>query len=394
VTSSEQTYVGLMSGTSADGVDGVLVQWSVRERPVVVAHVNQAFDSGLRDILLSLNQPGHDELARAAYAGSALARRYADVTQQLLRETGMAPTEVRALGAHGQTVRHRPGPFDASHDRDSLVDACGYTVQLLNGALLAELTGVDVVCDFRSRDVAAGGQGAPLVPAVHQALFSRHDVDIAVLNLGGIANLSLLPALLRQQAGEPVLGFDTGPASALMDLWCERHGQGRFDADGRWAAAGRVIPQLLVSMRAEPFFAQPAPKSTGRDTFDGMWLEHHLALARQQGASLAPQDVQATLCELTAATVADALLSYSPRCSELLVCGGGARNKHLMHRLQQYLPSAMVMRGTDAIGIPVDQVEALAFAWLARARLEGWPGNLPAVTAARGLRVLGAVYAR
>jgi anhydro-N-acetylmuramic acid kinase len=390
-------YIGLMSGTSADGIDGVVAEWQASKRPRVLAHVHLPFESALRDRLLQLNQPGPDELARAAEAASALARCYADVSRQLLTQAQLEPGQVRAIGAHGQTVRHRPGPVKHAADPDALIDETGYTVQLLNGALLAELSGIDVVCDFRSRDVAAGGQGAPLVPAVHQALFSRADTDVGVLNLGGIANLSLLPSLPRQQAGAPVLGFDTGPANALMDLWCERHGRGRYDAQGRWAASGQVQQALLDVFRQEPFFAQPAPKSTGRDTFNGAWLDRCLAQASSQiraDAPWAPQDVQATLAELTAQTVAEAVRQYSPQCSELIACGGGARNTHLLQRLKQHLPSAVSVKCTDALGIPVDQVEALAFAWLARARMERRPGNLPAVTGAQGLRVLGAVHAR
>jgi anhydro-N-acetylmuramic acid kinase len=224
-------------------------------------------------------------------------------------------------------------------------------------------------------------------------LFSRPAVDVAVLNLGGIANLSLLPSLQRQQAGHPVLGFDCGPGNALMDVWCERNGQGRYDAEGRWAATGDVHVAWLDELMREPYFSLPPPKSTGRDLFDQPWLDRHLNGLQQHGQRLKPQDVQATLTELTARTVAEALLRYSPDCSELLVCGGGALNADLMQRIRQRLPSGMAVKSTQAMGIPVDQVEALAFAWLARARLERQPGNLPAVTGASAARVLGAVYA-
>ena len=388
-----------MSGTSADGVDGVIAAWHGERHPEIVVHAHEPFDSALRQQVLALNQTGGDELAGAAYAGAAIARSYARVTQRLLSLSKLDATDIAAIGAHGQTVRHRPGAvascqLGTAHVESSAPsDPSGYTLQLLNGALLAELTGIDVVCDLRSRDVAAGGQGAPLVPALHHTLFSKPDVDVAVLNLGGIGNLSLLPSLQRQAAGAAVLGFDSGPGNALLDAWCERHGHGRFDKAGQWAAGGSVCPPLLAQMLAEPFFAKAPPKSTGRDLFDQPWLDRHLHAAAQQGLHLAAQDVQATLTELTALTAARALQLYSPGCAELLVCGGGALNLFLMQRIRHQLPQTLQIRSTAEVGLPVDQVEALAFAWLARARLRREAGNLPAVTGAAGLRILGAVYA-
>jgi anhydro-N-acetylmuramic acid kinase len=349
--------------------------------------------------VLALNQTGADELARAAYTGAAIARSYARVTQGLLSQSKLDATDIAAIGAHGQTVRHRPGAAAASPvgtspmASNTPVDPSGYTLQLLNGALLAELTGIDVVCDLRSRDVAAGGQGAPLVPALHQALFSKPNLDVAVLNLGGIGNLSLLPSTQRQAAGAAVLGFDCGPGNALLDAWCERHGHGRFDNFGQWAAGGSLCSPLLAQMLAEPYFAQPPPKSTGRDLFDQPWLDRHLHAAAHKGLRLAAQDVQATLTELTAQTAAQALQLYSPNCAELLVCGGGALNHFLMQRIRDQLPPTLHVRSTAELGLPVDQVEALAFAWLARARVRREAGNLPAVTGAAGPRILGAVFA-
>lgn len=376
--------LGLMSGTSADGVDGVLVRWTDAAQPSLLAHVHEPFPAALRADVLALNCPGDNELHRSALVANALARVYAQVVEAVLHAGGCHADDITALGAHGQTVRHQPG----------LHDGIGYTVQLLNGSLLAELTGIDVVCDLRSRDVAAGGQGAPLVPALHQAVFARADQAVAVLNLGGIANLSLLPAM--QAADEPVLGFDCGPGNALLDTWCEIHTGQRFDDAGRWAASGRVIQPLLHAMMAEPFFTVTPPKSTGRDLFDRSWLEAQLAQFGQQEDSRArgtpaPQDVQATLAELTVQTAVRDLKSYAPDTQELLVCGGGARNGHLMRRLADVLPDVHV-QATECRGIPIDQVEALAFAWLAKAFVEGEPGNVPAVTGARGLRLLGARY--
>jgi anhydro-N-acetylmuramic acid kinase len=367
-------YIGCMSGTSLDGVDAVLANLQPAHPPEVLAHQHEAFDDALRTALLRLNRSGDDEIHLGQLAANAVARAYARCAQALLEQTGRRAQDVIALGAHGQTVRHRPLEFDA----------VGYTVQLLNGALLAELTGIDVVCDLRSADVAAGGQGAPLVPAFHAALFARDPVDKVVLNLGGMANLTLLPA-----GSTRVLGYDCGPGNVLLDGWCESHTGQRFDTAGRWAAAGRPHMGLLAQLLADPYFARLPPKSTGRDHFDRGWLSRHLdGLAVQPS----PQDVAATLTELTAATAADAIARDAPQARELLVCGGGAFNEYLMARLAARLPRLQVV-STAARGVPPDQVEALAFAWLAWARVERRCGNLPAVTGAAGARVLGALYA-
>ncbi len=370
-------YAGLMSGTSIDGVDAVVAEFgSAATR--VLAHVHHPFDPALRAELLALNASGADELHRAALAANGVARAYARATADALAAGGLEPAAVRALGAHGQTVRHRPGEFDGS----------GYTLQLLNGALLAELAGVDVVCDFRSRDLAAGGQGAPLVPAFHAEVFGSPGEDVAVLNVGGIANLTLLPA-----SGE-VAGFDCGPGNALLDAWCQRHLGRPYDAGGAWAAGGSVEPSLLSRLLAEPFFARRPPKSTGRDLFNEAWLAARLgpdAGSAAPGAGLAPRDVMATLTELTARGACDALRTLAPATARLVVCGGGAFNDHLMARLAALLPQ-LAVESSAARGVPPDQVEAIAFAWLARAHVERRPGNRVAVTGARGERVLGALY--
>ena len=360
-------FAGLMSGTSLDGIDGVLVSSAGPDR--LRAHVHQPFEPALRAELLALNRPGGlDELHRSAIAARGVALAYAEVVQALLTVAGVGPGDVRAIGAHGQTVRHRPTD-------------CGYTVQLLQPAWLAERTGIDVVADFRSRDVAAGGQGAPLVPAFHAAMFSRPGVDVAVLNLGGIANLSLLAA------DGHVRGFDTGPANALLDHWIQRHRGQAYDRDGAWAAQGRPHPALLSALLDEPYFGRQPPKSTGRDLFEPGWLQSRL----DRVPGVAVQDVQATLAELTARTCAAALLTEAPRTRLLRVCGGGARNLDLMRRLSEQLPDVDIA-STDADGIAPEHVEAWAFAWLAQAFVEGSPGNLPAVTGAQGLRRLGALY--
>ena len=281
-----------MSGTSLDGVDGVLVDFSPGDSlPLRVhAHAHAAFAPAYAGELLALNSSGPDELHRAALCANALARVYAQVVADLLARAKLSPSQIRAIGAHGQTVRHRPGEFDG----------IGYTLQLNNPALLAELSGIDVVADFRSRDVAAGGQGAPLVPAFHRAVFARPGETVAVLNLGGIGNLTVLAA------DGSTLGFDCGPGNALMDAWCQRHAGKAFDADGAWAASGGVIDALLRALQAEPFFAQAPPKSTGRDRFNPGWLDARIQAVSDAANPLRPQDVQATLTELTAWAAAEA----------------------------------------------------------------------------------------
>ncbi|MET0541007.1 MAG: anhydro-N-acetylmuramic acid kinase [Variovorax sp.] len=371
----QELFIGLMSGTSLDGVDGVLADFS-NGGIAVRAHATAHFPISLRAELLALNTPnGDNELHRAALAGNHLARLYADVAHQLLADTGVAAAAVRAIGAHGQTVRHRPGEFDD----------VGYSLQINSPAALAEWTGIDVVADFRSRDLAAGGQGAPLVPGFHRALFGRPDRAIAVLNIGGIANLSLLPP--GAGADATVLGFDCGPGNALMDHWCQSHVGEPFDRGGQWAASGRVLPELLARLAGGPWFTRAPPKSTGRDLFNPAWLATHLGA--DSGA--AAVDVQATLAELTASACASDVQRYGPRSTELIVCGGGALNDHLMARLKALLPGVDVVSSAER-GLPPQQVEAAAFAWLARATIRGEPGNLASVTGARGARVLGGIY--
>ncbi len=368
-----QLFIGLMSGTSLDGVDGVLIEFSCEDggKPSLLQHASAPFEDALRSEFLALNTSGSDELHRSALAANGLARLYARIVRELLEQSGKHSSDVAAIGAHGQTVRHRPREFDHT----------GYTIQLNNPALLAELSGITVVADFRTRDVAAGGQGAPLVPAFHQGVFGRSGETVAVLNLGGIANLSVL------RADGSVLGFDCGPANALMDFWCHRHTGKWYDSNGTWAAQGKVIQPLLATLLQEPFFAQQPPKSTGRDLFNPTWLEQGLAKHPQADA----QDVQATLAELTAICCADDVKKLASDARELIVCGGGALNQHLMIRLAQHLPGVQV-QSSQAHGIDPQQVEAAAFAWLARQCLMGLPGNLASVTGARGPRVLGAIY--
>lgn len=368
-------FIGLMSGTSLDGVDGVLVEFSSLHAPAVRAHVHRGFSTDLASELLSLNSADDNELHRAALAGNAVARSYAAVVVALLEAASATPSEVIAIGAHGQTVRHCPGLFDG----------IGYTLQLCNGALLAELTGIDVIADFRSRDVAAGGQGAPLVPAFHRAVFGRDHLCTGVLNIGGISNLSVLAA------DGSTSGFDCGPGNVLMDHWCLLHRGEPYDRGGSWAASGAVRPKLLAVMQNEAYFALPPPKSTGRDLFNPAWLAQCLQQTTAMGEVLTPVDVQATLCELTAWCCQQSMTQLAPDARLLLVCGGGAYNAELTRRLAQRLPHVSV-ESTEAAGLAPDQVEAVAFAWLASVWMNRQPGNLPTATGAIGPRVLGALY--
>lgn len=371
-----ELYIGLMSGTSMDGVDGVLVDFS-GTKARVVRYASMPLSIDLRLEFLALNTSGSDELHRAALAANGLARLYASIVSELVESAGASGSKVLAIGAHGQTVRHRPQCFDG----------CGYTLQLNNPALLAELTGIDVVADFRSRDVAAGGQGAPLVPRFHMEMFGRTWESMAVLNIGGISNLSVLPASDPAGHDARVIGFDCGPGNALMDYWCQQHTGQAFDANGQWAATGRVIPPLLERFGSDPFFALSPPKSTGRDLFNSEWLETRCVDFREER----PVDVQATLTELTAMTCAGAVAKFAGGCGTLIVCGGGVLNSFLLRRLQARLPSVRV-ESSAVHGLPPQQVEATAFAWLARKAVRREVGNLPSVTGARVERILGAIY--
>ena len=375
-----QYFIGLMSGTSLDGVDGVLARITPQGQLAVQAHAFSSFDAPFKAELLALNQSGPNELHRSALAGNQIARHYADVVQELLSSSGLQPQDIAGIGAHGQTVRHRPLEFDGDKARERA--PVGYTLQLINPSLLAELTGIDVVADFRSRDLAAGGQGAPLVPAFHQGVFGRSASCVAVLNIGGISNLSVL------HPDGSVLGWDCGPGNTLMDYWCTTHTGAPFDHNGSWSATGQVVPNLLATLLAEAFLQRTPPKSTGRDLFNPAWLK-----ARLPAAALASRDVQATLTEFTALACTNDVKRHAPAAQELIVCGGGALNGQLMQRLAQHLPGMQVV-SSELRGLPPLQVEAAAFAWLAAKTLRRETSSLPSVTGARGARVLGAIYPR
>jgi len=373
-----RVFIGLMSGTSVDAVDAVALQLPQlpaaphRSVPgsagVTLAWCSRPIPAGLRAELRALTRSGGDELERAARAALELTEIYARAVAGLLAQ-GPFGSPVIGIGAHGQTVRHRPG--------------AGFTIQLLDGALLAERCGLPVVCDFRSGDIAAGGQGAPLVPAFHRELFGRSGQRRVVLNIGGISNLTFIRA-----DGTLAAGFDTGPGNTLLDQWFQRHHGAPFDEGGRWGQAGKVLPALLQACLREPYFELPAPKSTGTETFHTDWLEQRLV---ESGSSSAdPADVQATLLELTAATIV-AALAANHGGDEVLVCGGGVHNRALLERLRAMCAPTPVV-STAQRGIDPQAIEAAAFAWLAAQRIDARPVDLGGVTGARGARVLGALY--
>ena len=360
---SGELFIGLMSGTSADGIDAVLVK-SDGERGRLVATHHRPMPQDLRADVLAFRQSGDDELHRLATLDAQLANEYAVAVLALLTDAGVSAESVSAIGQHGQTLRHHP-----SGD-------IPYTVQIGDPNRLAERTGITVVADFRRRDMAAGGQGAPLVPAFHAAQLAMPGIATAVVNIGGIANVTLIAA----DGG--VTGWDTGPGNTLLDAWVSRHQGVPFDDGGDWAATGEIIHPLLSGMLEDPYFARPHPKSTGPELFNLDWVTSHLV-------NEAAADVQRTLVELTAASIARALVDASPKV--VRVCGGGARNGFLMQRLCARLPECEVTT-TAAAGVDPAWVEAWAFAWLAEQTLAGQPGNVPSVTGAKGPRVLGGIY--
>ncbi len=361
-------YIGLMSGTSLDGVDGVAVQFSEGENSALklLAHAHSPYTPELRQQALDLQQTGDDEIHREALLANALAQIYATCVHSLRAQLPLE-TPIRAIGVHGQTIRHRP--------------ELGYTRQTNQPALLAELCGIDVIADFRSRDIAAGGQGAPLVPAFHRAVFGQANQTRVVLNIGGISNISIL------HADGSTLGFDTGPGNVLMDAWIAQHHQQTYDQDGAWAASGHCHEPLLQSLLQAAYFDLPPPKSTGRDLFHLEWLEQQL----QNFPAVNAQDVQATLAQFTVNSIADAIKKHAPDCSAVYVCGGGVFNGHLMQSLVLAL-TGIHLASTAELGIAPQHVEAIAFAWLAARFDQRLPGNLSEVTGARGSRILGALY--
>lgn len=359
-----ELFIGLMSGTSLDGIDAALVDFSQGRVQLLATHY-QPFAHSLQETLHALHHPSSDELHRAQLASNQLAEQYAAAVVALLEHSGTRAPSVRAIGCHGQTIRHRP--------------EAGYTLQLGNGALLAELSGISVINDFRSRDIAAGGHGAPLTPAFHDQVLRHPQIHRVIVNIGGISNLTDLPP------GRTARGFDCGPGNMLMDAWMLRHHGKHYDHDGAWAVTGTVLPGLLQAMLAEPFFAAPPPKSSGRDLFNMAWLEQHLR------GNEAPADVQATLLALTCHAISVEIQRHCNDAQEVYLCGGGAHNGAMKTLLAQLLPACRIGT-TDELGIGADWVEAIAFAWLARQTLHGRTANLPAVTGARHACILGALH--
>ena len=365
-------YIGLFSGTSADGIDAALVRFDGGDNTPLHAELIAArtlpWQPDVRARLVWLGQGGAlDSLDELGELDAQVGEAFAEAALAILETAGIERSQVAAIGSHGQTVRHRP------------YVAHPFSLQIGDAARIVERTGITTIADFRRRDIAAGGHGAPLLPALHHALLHDPGEQRAVLNLGGIANLTLLPS------DGAVRGFDTGPANALMDLWCHEHTGRPYDEAGAWGATGQVDAALLERLLGDPWFAQPPPKSSGREHFQRKWLAPHL----RSGA--VPVDVQATLRELTARTIAEALHASQPDTQRVLVCGGGVHNPVLMETLRQVLPG-VALASTAEFGLDPDHVEAMGFAWLARQTLAGKPGNLPTVTGAAGPRILGAIY--
>lgn len=361
-------YIGLMSGTSMDAIDAALVDFAT-DTPRLVAALDHPLPPTLHTNMSALCQPGPDEIERLGRADVALGEIFAETVTRLLDQAGIAAGAIRAIGSHGQTVRHRP--------------EANFTLQIGDPNVIAQRTGITTVADFRRRDLAAGGEGAPLVPAFHAAVLRRAGRTQAVVNIGGMANVTVLPA-----DDSAVTGFDTGPGNVLMDAWAQQHIGCPLDENGAWAASGTVNEKLLSRLLTHEFFRRSPPKSTGRESFHAAWLAQQL---HESGDSHSPVDVQATLCELTAASIAEAISTHAPDCEETLICGGGTHNTHLMSRLREHLRPMPVLT-TDERGVPADWMEAMAFAWLARETLAHRPGNLPAVTGASRNVILGGVY--
>lgn len=368
--SQHQLYIGLMSGTSADAIDAVLVD--LQSTPTLLAQHTLPLPAKTRQQIHALSFPGDNEIDRMGALDVTLGELFAQTTLELLANTGVDAAQISAIGSHGQTIRHRPpGSSEGT-----------FTLQIGDPNLIAELTGITTVADFRRRDMAAGGQGAPLVPAFHRAIFHAQNSDRVVVNIGGMANITWLP--MQGQT----MGFDTGPGNVLMDIWIVEHSGKHYDQGGAWAASGHAHPELLEDLLADAYFTSPAPKSTGRESFNRVWLDNNLA---KLATTPSPVDVQATLLELTAVTIADSICCLSQTTKEIYVCGGGAYNTKLMQRLQGLLPTDKVA-STSVLGIDPQWIEAMAFAWLAQQTINRRTGNLREVTGAKREVILGGVY--
>lgn len=363
-----QLYIGLMSGTSLDSIDAALVSFDMTGPSLLASH-SLALPTELKAQILALNAPGNNEIEQLVELDPRLGRYFAEAVNQLLHKSGTAKQQITAIGSHGQTLRHRPEK--------------GYSLQIGDPNVIAEQTGITTIADFRRRDLAAGGQGAPLVPAFHRHCFHSKQHDRFIVNIGGMANLTLLPADMHAE----VIGYDTGPGNVLIDSWALEHTGQPFDHDGRWAASGRLLPTLLNFYLEEPFFSAAYPKSTGRELFNADWINTQI---KRLDCPVRPEDVQHTLTELTAITLANAIQQHRLNSAEIFLCGGGSHNQFLRQRLSAHLHTDV--RTTQALGLDPDWVEACAFAWLASRTLQKQSGNLAAVTGAAGERILGGIY--
>jgi anhydro-N-acetylmuramic acid kinase len=362
-----------MSGTSVDAIDSALVRCRPDGVEIIATH-EHTIPAQLKQQIAEISHPGQDEIERMGVLDRELGLLFADATLQLLATAGIHPGQVRAIGSHGQTIRHRPPSATA-------VGPASFTLQIGDPNTIAEVTGITTVADFRRRDIAAGGEGAPLAPAFHAAALAKPGVNRAIVNIGGIANATILCGTELQ------MGFDSGPGNTLLDHWILRHRSKPYDRDGAWAASGQVHPALLEQLLKHPYFQRTGPRSTGKEAFNLQWLDHNLG----GFSGVATEDVQATLAELSAVSIAQAIRGCPLDSSEVYVCGGGSHNGHLMARLSAQMAPATVA-STAQLGMDPDWVEAATFAWLADRTLQGLDGNARAVTGAQGPRVLGGIY--
>lgn len=372
---SSQLLIGLMSGTSMDSVDAAIVRFDDGAVELVATHEHE-LPTQLRDTLMELCDPGDNEIEKLGVADREVGSLFAEAVLQLLQNCGIEADKVRAIGSHGQTIRHRPPNADTPESR-------AFTLQIGDPNIIAATTGITTVADFRRRDMALGGQGAPLAPAFHRAVFSAAGQARAIINIGGIANITAL------NTDRGILGFDCGPASVMMDFWTREHLGQAYDVNGEWATGGCVDTVLLKRLLTEPYLKLAPPKSTGRELFKRSWLDAHLATLPHP---VAAQDVQATLLEYTAQCIRLGLEQVGSEAANIYLCGGGAYNGALLARLRELHYPASVA-STQALGIAPEWVEAAAFAWLAQQTLDGLPGNAAGVTGARTEAILGAIYA-
>ncbi|OGT35491.1 MAG: anhydro-N-acetylmuramic acid kinase [Gammaproteobacteria bacterium RIFCSPHIGHO2_12_FULL_37_14] len=366
-----ELYIGLISGTSADGIDAALVDFS-QPRPCIVATHYVSYSLLIREKIFALYEKGENEIQRLGELDILLGQAFAEAVITLLKQQSLPPTSIKAIGSHGQTIRHYPhAPYR-------------FTVQVGDPNTIACETGITTIADFRRKDMAYGGQGAPLVPAFHHYLFSSAMTDRVIINIGGIANITVLP----KKNVESIIGFDTGPGNTLLDAWIHLHQSKKQDDGGKWGAQGKVQPDLLEHLLSDIYFQQAPPKSTGREYFNLVWLQKKLSALKTE---ISPVDVQATLVEFTALTIILSIRQQLPS-AEILVCGGGTHNHYLMSRLQEIAKPQFIVSSTQEFGVDPDWVEAIAFAWLARQTLHHQPGNLPSVTGAQKAAILGGVY--